>query len=323
MGIAPGRLTVAALMLSSMPWQALADEGGLSFWLPGQQGSFAATPGTPGWSWTTAYYHSSVDAGADQEIPRGGRVDVGLKGRGDLVLFGPTYTFATPVLGGQFSLSALTWGGRSNAEVDATLTGPGGRTVTGSIAEGFTGFGDVIPQATLKWNRGVNNYMTYVVGDIPVGAYDPDRLANIGIGHGAIDAGGGYTYFNQETGREASVVLGLTYNLENPDTNYQNGIDFHVDWGASQFLNEHVFVGATGYYFQQLTGDSGEGATFGDFKSRVVGIGPQVGYLFPIGDKMQGALSAKAYWEFAAQNRPQGWNLWLGLALSPAAPKTN
>ena len=29
--------------------------------------------------------------------------------------------------------------------------------------------------------------MAYLAGDIPVGSYNPDRLANIGIGHGAID----------------------------------------------------------------------------------------------------------------------------------------
>lgn len=29
-------------------------------------------------------------------------------------------------------------------------------------------------------------------GDIPVGDYDPNRLSNLGLSHGAIDAGGGY-----------------------------------------------------------------------------------------------------------------------------------
>ena len=37
-----------------------------------------------------------------------------------------------------------------------------------------------------------------------------------------------------------------------------------------------------GYYLQQLTGD-GPGATLGDFKGRVLGFGPQVGFLFPVG----------------------------------------
>ena len=90
---------------------------------------------------------------------------------------------------------------------------------------------------TLKWNNGVHNWMTYVTGDIPVGAYDPNRLANIGIGHGAIDGGGGYTYLNPATGHDFSGVAGFTYNFKNQDTQYQNGIDFHFDWGASQFLS--------------------------------------------------------------------------------------
>ena len=38
--------------------------------------------------------------------------------------------------------------------------------------------------------------MVYGTGDIPVGDYSSTNLANIGIGHGAVDGGGGYTYFN-------------------------------------------------------------------------------------------------------------------------------
>jgi hypothetical protein len=43
--------------------------------------------------------------------------------------------------------------------------------------------------------------MVYAAGDIPVGAYDPTRLANIGIGHGAIDGGGSYTYLDPDQRR--------------------------------------------------------------------------------------------------------------------------
>jgi len=71
--------------------------------------------------------------------------------------------------------------------------------------------------------------MTYVTGDIPVGAYQSTRLSNIGIGHGAIDAGGGYTYFNPQTGHEFSGVLGVTYNFKNTATQYQSGVDLHFD----------------------------------------------------------------------------------------------
>jgi hypothetical protein len=192
-------------------------------------------------------------------------------------------------------------------------------TRQGSIGDSLVGVGDLYPMATLRWNAGVNNFMTYVAGDIPVGAYDPNRLANIGIGHGAIDGGGGYTYFNPMTGHEFSAVAGLTYNFRNPDTQYQSGVDFHVDWAASQFLSKQLFVGVVGYYYDQLTSDSGALPILNGFKSRVGGIGPQIGYIFPVGN-MQGYINLKGYGEFDAANRPSGWNTWLTFAISPPAP---
>jgi hypothetical protein len=154
---------------------------------------------------------------------------------------------------------------------------------------------------------------------MPVGAYQSTRLANIGIGHWAIDAGGGYTYFNPQTGHEASAVLGFTYNFVNPSTQYQNGVDMHLDWGVSQFPTKQVQVGLVGYLYQEIGCDSGSGDRVGCFQSRVIGVGPQFGYLFPVGDKMQGYVNLKAYGEFDNANRPAGCNLWLTFNLSPAA----
>jgi hypothetical protein len=37
----------------------------------------------------------------------------------------------------------------------------------------------------------------------------------------------------------------------------------------------------------------------------VVGVGPQLGFIFPVGN-MQGYLNLKGYGDFAAQNRPHG-----------------
>jgi hypothetical protein len=34
-----------------------------------------------------------------------------------------------------------------------------------SISDSVSGFGDVLPIATLRWNAGVHNYMTYITGD--------------------------------------------------------------------------------------------------------------------------------------------------------------
>ena len=229
--ISTGALAAALALVSQA---SLADEGGVSFWIPGFFGSLAAAPLQPGWALQTNYYHTSVSAGADvsraREITIGkipvnlnANLSANLDARADLGWALPNYTFATPVLGGQASVGVLGIYGRVSTSLAGTLSGtlatPFGTfpfARSDNISDSVWGFGDVIPIATLRWNAGVHNYMTYITGDVPVGAYDSTRLANIGIGHGAIDAGGGYTYFNPQTGHELSGVLGFTYNFVNP-----------------------------------------------------------------------------------------------------------
>jgi hypothetical protein len=315
------------------PQISRADEGGVSFWLPGQYASLAATPQVPGWALGVVYYHSSIGASgsvaASKEITTGRipptvnvDLNLNLSGRADLVVLSPTYTFATPVLGGQLSVGVASWFGKSAASIAGTLTavaGPIVATRSGVLEDSLTSYGDVVPTVTLRWNQGVNNYVVYATGDIPAGDYSPTRLANLGIGHGTIDVGGGYTYLNPATGNEFSATAGFTYNFKNQDTQYQNGIDFHFDWGASHFLSKQVFVGLAGYAYQQITDDFGQNPILGGFRSRVLGIGPQIGYVFLMGD-LQGFLGLRGYGEFDAANRASGWNTWLTFAISPAAP---
>jgi hypothetical protein len=87
----------------------------------------------------------------------------------------------------------------------------------------------------------------------------------------------------------------------------------------SQFLSKQWMVGLVGYVYNQLTGDSGSGDHVGPFESRVVGVGPQIGYIFPFGN-YQGYLNLKGYGEFDAHDRPHGYNAWLTLSISPPAP---
>ncbi len=311
---------------------ASADEGGVSFWLPGTFGSLAAVPQQPGWSAAGTYYHTSVSASgataAGREVTIGGlartaNVDLNVNLHSDADIFLPqlAYTFAAPVFGGQLQTSMTGIVGRNRTSLDGTLTAMSGGVVAsqmGALDSSVTGFGDLYPQVSLRWNMGVHNVMTYMMGDIPVGAYDKSRLANLGIGHGAIDGGVGYTYLDPKTGREFSAVTGLTYNFKNFSTDYQNGIDWHLEWGASQYLSKQTFVGLVGYFYDQITPDSGQLAFLGANESRVIGIGPQIGFLFPVGN-MQGYLSLKGYGEFDAARRPSGWNTWLTFAISPSA----
>ena len=330
--------SIAVGSVAALPEIARADEGGVSFWIPGFFGSLAAVPGQPGWSVTEIYYHDSVSASGNVALAKAieigqipgslnGTVNANVNANVNLGFVAATYVFATPVLGGQASASLLAAYGNNSSSLAGsfagTVTGPAGNSfpllLSNNINSSLTAFGDLVPQFALKWNSGVNNYMTYVTADRPAGAYQSTRLANLGIGHWAVDAGGGYTYFDPKTGHEFSAVLGFTYNFVNPATQYQNGVDMHLDWGASQFLTKQWQVGLVGYVYQEVGCDSGSGDRVGCFQSRVLGVGPQVGYIFPIGDKLQGYLNLKGYGEFDAANRPSGWNVWLTFNLSPAA----
>ena len=298
-------------------------------------------PQQPGFSLATINYFDTLSAGASvaraREFSIGGvpasfkgNVSANVHATLDLGLINATYTFGTPILGGLASVGLLAFPGYNdtslNGRVDGVVTLPppiGSLPFSRSVNlnQSTVGFGDLYPQAAIRWNQGVNNFMTYATGDIPVGTYNSRDLANLGIGHGAIHSGGGHTYLNPETGHEFSAVAGITYNFLNPYTQYQNGVDFHLDWAASQFLTKQLLVGVVGYVYREIGCDGGSGDRVGCFESQVFSAGPQIGYSFPISESLLGYVNLKAYGEFGAENRPSGANVWLTFALTPAPPR--
>ncbi|HEY6994092.1 MAG TPA: transporter [Xanthobacteraceae bacterium] len=312
---------LAALRAATCCDVAAADESGLSYWLQGQFGSFAAVPSEPGWSFDNIYYHATAATSGGRRIARGGRIHGGLTSPSDLFMFTPTYTFATPVLGGQAAVAITATYGRNTSSASETLPRLGEPPLLEGRSDSVVGFGDLDPYASLKWNLGVSNFMVYATAGVPVGAYDPNLLSSIGIGHWAADAGAGYTYYDEQVGFEASAVLGFTYNFVNPYTQYQSGIDAHLDWAVSPYASEKMHVGAVGYVYRQVTGDSGPGTRLGEFKSRVLGIGPQIGFFFPFADR-QGYLNLKAYQEYNAENRLEGWTAYITFSVEPPETKS-
>ena len=168
----------------------------------------------------------------------------------------------------------------------------------------------------LRWNQGVNNFMTYTTSDIPVGNYNSRDLGKSRDRHGVIKSGAGYTYLNPETGHEFQRSAASPKFL-NPYTQYQSGVDFHLDWAASQFLSKQLLVGVVGYVYREIGCDSGSGDRVGCFQSQVFSAGPQIGYSFPVSDSLLGYVNLKAYGEFGAMNRPSGANVWLNLRSHP------
>ena len=143
----------------SLPAISLADENGVSFWLPGLFGSLAAVPQQPGWAFTIANYFTSVGASgavaASREITIGRfnptvsvNFNVNLNTKFEAVLLNPSYVFATPVLGGQLTLGMLALVGNNNTDLNGTLTlasGPFSVTRQGSISQTTTGFRRSVP----------------------------------------------------------------------------------------------------------------------------------------------------------------------------------
>ncbi len=60
----------------------------------------------------------------------------------------------------------------------------------------------------------------------------------------------------------------------------------------------------------------------GSFGSRVIGVGREVGLLFPIED-IQAYANLRAYNDFDADHRPEGRNIWLTLSFSPSPSKSS
>lgn len=290
---------------------ARADEGGTPFWLSGQFASMAAVPETPGWSLSVNPYYYNGSTDSKKRTQKGPTVVTGTRSYAPIVYLQPGYAFETTILGGTPYL-AVSWGpGKARTESETSQSATGSETGRGDTLWGGT---DISPFASIAWNSGKHNWMTYLTANLPTGTYNASNLSNLGIGHAALDWGGGYTYYNPSTGLEFSAVAGLTYNFLNPATDIKSGIDSHVDWGASKTIGEHWLVGVAGYVYYQLTGDTGSGNQVGPYLSQVGAIGPQASYLFDVNGQTA-SLSLRAYKELWADNRPQGYALFLALTV--------
>ena len=113
------------------------------------------------------------------------------------------------------------------------------------------------------------------------------------------------TWLKTSTGTEISAVTGLMTNTQNPDTNYESGSEFHLDFMLNQFLAENFAIGFHGYHYNQFTGDTGSGARLGSFEGESVGIGPALLWQPKVFD---GHVSLLASWlhDLASTRRLEG-----------------
>lgn len=277
-----------------------AAEGATGFYLLGSKGSMAGYVPPPGTYLQSDYYFYSGSAGGNVELPLGGNLAAGV---GAFAYYGlTTGMWVTPekVIGGNLAFTATLVTGTKDVSATAVL-GPLSKT----LSDDEWNFGDPVFSAILGWHDGKWHSNIYSMVNVPIGQWDHGNLANIGFNRWAIDSGGAVTYLDPATGHEVSVAMGITYNFENPTTNYKTGTEFHVEVALVQHLSKQLAIGIAGYHYQQITGDSGSGDRLGAFEGRTTGLGPLISYSFEW-RKIPVSTSVRYFREFNVQNRLEG-----------------
>jgi hypothetical protein len=256
-----------ALMLPS--WRATGAEGASSLYLPGVVGDIlVALPPEPGLTVAGIAYVQAGDAG---KAVLQGVVDLGIDLDIALGIVGATYSFEAPWIGGIYTVGlAVPFG---YADLEAEIRGPDGATSSAS-ADSFNISDISLTPIQLNWSSGNFSFRFAETIVAPTGAYDVGKAVNLGRNYWGFDTTAALTYFNEDIGTEVSIAPGILANTRNGDTNYKTGAEFHLDFTANQFLFESFAIGIRGYFYRQVTGDSGSGAILGDFKGEAVGIGP-------------------------------------------------
>jgi len=282
-----------------------AVEGGKNGYLLGLGGAQAGMLPPPGVYFQSHKFYYQGDAGPEINFELGGRilanVDV------ELLFEIPVITWVTnqKILGGSLAFGALMPIGWQEVNAGAELITPFGATIGINLKDDLFTYGDLFFLTILGWHAGDLHWNVAGMLLAPIGDYELGRLANMGLNRWVYDVTGSLTWMNMKTGRELSVSPGFTFNGENHDTKYDSGNEFHVEFVAAQHFPNGLTLGVAGYYYDQITGDSGSGASLGSFKGRVTAVGPFLGYNFKWGGR---PVSAKARWlrEFDTEKRVEG-----------------
>jgi hypothetical protein len=297
---------VATALFSLLHKPAQAAEAATGVYLLGSRSVGAGITPPSGLFFNNDTYFYSGKIGGERALPLGGLLVANVSATTWINL--PTTLWVTPVkiLGGDlaFSLTAPIIGEpRVNASllVNSPRFGPIG--VNASDAD--TAVSDLFLNSFIGWHSGNFHWQLGIGGVIPSGSYIPGQLSNVSLNRPAIDVFGTFTWLDPAIGWDLSAAAGFTFNFTNTATDYKTGDEFHLEWAATKYLTKELTIGLVGYYYQQLTPDTGTGARLGAFEGRVVALGGSIGYTFELG-KIPVSTRLRVYREFETQNRMEG-----------------
>lgn len=277
--------------------QVRAAESGSGLYIGGSQAFGAGVTPPPGFYFTVGGLYYDGDVGA---VIDGGVVDLNARKTAFAAVGNALYVWEHGLLGGNLGVSAsLPFA--SFVDLQATASG----AIVGGIETSGWGIGDLSLKIQNGWSNGSFSHTASVTMWLPTGRYDTGFSPNAGKNHVGFDLSWGFTKIWENPSLELSGSFGYSIELENPATNYRNGDTFHAEGALGYRMDNGWTLGVAGYAIQQVTGDSGAGASLGDFKRRIFGVGPAIGFSGLVGDRVL-SVSARHYQEFGAQNAFQG-----------------
>jgi hypothetical protein len=311
-------ITVTALgvLAVMIPLSACAEEGGSGHYMPGASASFIdALLGKPGLAVANYFTYYDASASASRQIPFAGVVTASIDATAYADTVAAVYQTPLQLLGGYYAVGLAipyVW-----MEVKGNVTAGG---VTRTVRDTANGIGDIMLYPFMLGWTSLNGDLKY---DVRLGIYAPTghfkegKLANVGKNYWTFEPTVSLSYLSSKIGLEVSAFAGMDFNTENNATDYRSGTQFHLDLTAAEHLplfGGFIGVGANGFYYQQITGDSGSGARLGDFKGQTYGIGPVLSYAAKIWKK---DLVAEVKWlpELGVKKRLEGDYIWFKLAL--------
>jgi hypothetical protein len=243
-----------------------------------------------------------------------GEADIAVRG-GDVVaniedtiyaqVFVPAFVSEFEILGGNYFAAAAV--PLEYVEVDSTFLGTPSNDAQG-------GLGDItlIPFG-LTWKAKSLQTFLYTAVNVPVGSYEVGRAANLGLNYWAFDTNLGVTWAVTDK-FNVNADFGLLVNTKNEDTDYLSGNSVHIDYSLGYEVTPRFSAAFSGYFYKQITGDTGSGAKLGDFKGEAVGIGPSVQYV--LGNPKETFIVVNLAWQHDLYTKNRVKSDWVVVMLA-------
>ncbi len=324
------RLVLTLLCVVTYTGHLMGEEGGTGHYMPGATASFIDTmPYDPGFAYVNQFLYYGGDAGGSRTLPLGLNLAADVKATSFADTHVLLYQSPWELLGGRYGAALgipLVW---LDLDVSGTLTRNPRRPgkiipiilpteKSKKVSDRAEGLGDIYAAPfMLAWKKGDFKYDARFGVYAPTGKYDENDLANLGKNFWTFEPAVSLSYFGSKNGIEVTTFAGVDFNTENQDTDYQTGEEAHLDLTVAQHLplgKGFIGLGANGFYYDQITGDSGSGAALGDFEGKTLGVGPVLSYIAKIG-KTDVVFEAKWLPELETENRLEGDIVWVKVAV--------